>query len=125
MSQTTTQIDNPAERCKAQKSASCAPFDEGLELLDCEGQLLQNEEEDDDDSDDGERSEDQGTVTSEDATTGEQNIIPLATSKAIPAPTMLTELYEDDSDLHKDAVFLASSGSCYWMLKLQKIFART
>ena len=74
---------------------------------------MQNEEEDDDDSDDGERSEDQGTVTSEDATTGEQNIIPPATSKAIPAPTMLAELFEDDSDFHKDAVFLASLGSCY------------
>ena len=50
------------------------PFEEGLELFDCEGQLLENVEEDDEDSDD----EDQDTVTSKAAATGEQNIIPLA-----------------------------------------------
>ena len=92
------------------KDQQAVPFDESLELFDCEGQLLQNEEEDDEDSDDGERSEDQDTVTSEAVATGEQNIIPPAATKAIPAPIMLADLCEDDSDLHKDAVFLDQLG---------------
>ena len=45
-------------------------------------------------------------VTSEAVATGEQNIIPPAATKAIPATIMLADLCEDDSDLHKDAVFL-------------------
>ena len=80
-------------------------FDEGLELFYCEGQLLQNEEEDDEDSDDGKRSEDQDTFTSEAVATGEQNIIVPAATKAIPAPIMLEDFCEDESDLHRDAVF--------------------
>ena len=54
------------------------PFEEGLELFDCEGQLLENVEEDEYPDD-----EDQDTVTSKAAATGEQNIIPLATPALI------------------------------------------
>ena len=69
-----------------------------------------NEEENDVDSDDGERSENQDTVKNEAVTTGKQNIILPAATKAIPAPIMLTDLCEDGSDLHKDAVFLEQLG---------------
>ena len=53
-------------------------FEKGLELFDCEGQLLENVEEDEYSDD-----EDQDTVTSKAAATGEQNIIPLATPALI------------------------------------------
>ena len=85
-------------KCVKYKYRQVESFDKGFELFDCEGQLLQNDEEHDEDSDDGERSEDQDTLTSKDVTTGEQNIIPPS------------DLCEDDSDLHKDAVFLDQQG---------------
>ena len=91
------------------KDQQAVPF-EGLELFDSAEQLLQNEEKDDEDFDDGERSEDQDNVTSKAAATGEQYIIPPATIKAIPAPIILTNLCEDESDLHKVAVFLDQFG---------------
>ena len=71
---------------------------------------MQNEEKDDEDFDDGERSEDQDTVKSKAATTGEKYIIPPTTVKAIPAPITSAELSDDDSDLQKDAVFLDQLG---------------
>ena len=49
-------------------------------------------------------------ISSEAVATGEQNIIPPAATKAIPTPIMLADLCEDDSDLHKDAVFLDQLG---------------
>ena len=85
-------------KCVKCKNRQAEPFDKGFELFDCEGQLWQNDEKHDEDCDDGERSEDQDTVTSKDVTTGEQNIIPPS------------DLCEDDSDLHKDAVFLDQLG---------------
>ena len=85
-------------KCVKCKNRQVESFDKGFELFDCEGQLLQNDEEHDEDSDDGERSDDQDTLTSKDVTTGEQNIIPPS------------DLCEDDSDLHKDAVFLDQQG---------------
>ena len=85
-------------KCVKYKYRQVESFDKGFELFDCEGQLLQNDEEHDEDSDDGERSDDQDTLTSKDVTTGEQNIIPPS------------DLCEDDSDLHKDAVFLDQQG---------------
>ena len=81
-----------------------------------------NKEEDDEDSDDGERPEDQDTVISEDVTTGEQNIIPPAATKAIPAPIILVDLCEDNSNLHKDAVFLDQLGKFLSDAKTKKKF---
>ena len=95
------------------KDEQAVPFDEGLERLDCKGQLLLNEEEDNEDSNDGERSEDQDTVTSEAVATGEQNIIPQAATKTITTPIMLADLCEGDSDLILILMqyFLINSGS--------------
>ena len=87
------------------KDQEAVSFDEGLELFHCEGQILQNEEEEDDDSDDGKRPEDQDTAISKAVAIGEQNIIPPAATNDIPAPILLADLCEEDSDLHKDAVF--------------------
>ena len=81
-----------------------------------------NKEEDDEDSDDEERPEDQDTVTSEDVTNGEQNIIHPAATKAIPAPIILVDLCEDNSNLHKDAVFLDQLGKFLSDAKTTKNF---
>ena len=91
------------------------PFDKGFELVDCEGELLQDGN--GGDSDEGEGSdidtnEDQEIVDLDGAVaaTDKESSAPPAADKAPPVPIMLAELCEAGSDLHNDAVFLDQLG---------------
>ena len=91
------------------------PFDEGFELFDCEGELLQ--EGNGANSDEGEGSdidtnEDQEIIDGDGAVaaTDKESSAPPAADKAPPAPITLAELCEAGSDLHNDAVFLDQLG---------------
>ena len=98
-----------------QKDQQEIPFDEGFELFDCEGELLQDGN--GGDSDEGEGSdidtnEDKEIVDGDGAVaaTDKESSATPAADKAPAAPIMLEALCEAGSDLHDDAVFLDQLG---------------